>query len=84
MVAILVLLTIILFLTFDYLLQRSHARKAPAEAAVKIARTPLRVPLEAIPQGIFFDRTHQWLELISGGTLKIGVSLQARRRAFPS
>jgi glycine cleavage system H protein len=82
MVALLVLLTIVMFLTIDYLVQRSRARAgAPLKAELQLepilnvsrVRQAVRVLLTAAPKGVFLDKSHQWLELASDGTLKIGV-----------
>jgi glycine cleavage system H protein len=84
MVAILVLLTVIAFLTIDFFVQRAEARRAlltaaagakeKVEAALAGSRTPVVGPLTRLPKGIFFDPSHQWMELEKmTGDLRLGV-----------
>ena len=72
MVALLVLLTIITFLTIDYFAQRAAARRTvPAPAA----RTPaVRFPadLGAIPAGVFLGPGHAWVGVEPSGAVRIG------------
>ena len=74
MVAILVLLTILTFLTVDYFAQRSAAHRAvPATAP---ARRPMRVMAPAdlglVPAGVFMDLGHTWARLEPSGELRVG------------
>ncbi|HLG18502.1 MAG TPA: hypothetical protein VI895_01635 [Bdellovibrionota bacterium] len=79
MVAILVLLTVIAFLTIDYFVQRAEARKAvTADASANVVEAALapafqRARLEQIPRGVFAHRNHQWSALEPTGLLKIGL-----------
>lgn len=86
MVALFVILTIILFLTVDYFVQRTEVRKALAGAAVrkplltevlepKIATVGLSYPIDRIPKGLFFDPGHTWLQLEPSGALRVGADM---------
>jgi glycine cleavage system H protein len=81
MVALFVVLTIITFLTIDYLVQRAEGRRAGAAGlAAGLAATPavpapaaaVALPLERIPPGLFFDRGHTWAEIEPTGSVRIG------------
>lgn len=80
MVPILVLLMVIVFLTFDYFLQR---RAMPAGAAVAAAGKPaegmaqVSMPdpadrLFKFPAGVFMAPGHTWLSLETEGTVRMG------------
>jgi len=62
--------TVLLFLTIDWLVQRSREKRAT---------TPARVPRPAkelavrIPDGIFFAPSHTWLNLFPSGKVRLGV-----------
>ena len=69
MTVIFVIATIIFFLTLDWVSRRMKARKAvvvPAGHAVPAY--PVRVP-----EGIFFTKSHTWLNLFPSGKVRIGV-----------
>lgn len=76
MVAILVLLTVIVFLTADYFVQRSALRKALAEG--KTAALPRRVTVRApaelgqVPGGVFLGPGHAWVTLDPAGAVRVG------------
>lgn len=75
MVAILVLLTIITFLTVDYFAQRAALRRAaesPATAAT--GRLEVRAPADiaSLPAGVFVGPGHTWLELRPAGEVHLG------------
>jgi glycine cleavage system H protein len=79
MVVILVLLTILTFLTVDYFVERSALRRAEAAAGPRRPRAPARVQpppalpeLAAIPAGLFVGPGHVWLELERGGGVRLG------------
>jgi glycine cleavage system H protein len=77
MVAILVLLTIIVFLTVDYAVQRAALRRAAMAAAAAPGEAPpvVRVPVDiaALPAGVFVGPGHTWLELRPSGGVRLGV-----------
>lgn len=85
MVALLVLLTLILFITIDYFAshRKTHAVTLAEGAAMGVAIPESPTPHVAVggthsntllpPAGVFLTRTHQWVRLLSGGMLRIGV-----------
>jgi glycine cleavage system H protein len=80
MVALLVVLTILVFLTADYFLQRAHrvhALGADGSAASEEERRPVGFfgrPGYRVPQGVFFDAGHTWLHLEESGVAKVGIN----------
>lgn len=75
MVAILVLLTILGFLTVDFLVERRRAHLAPAAAPAVVPRPPsVRVPVDvaALPAGVFDGPGHAWMELRPSGAVRLG------------
>jgi glycine cleavage system H lipoate-binding protein len=80
MVAILVVLTIVLFVAADLILQRVRARRAsavparPREARVADLLLPSLQPERfALPGGLFFHPGHTWVNLLFSGQTKVGV-----------
>lgn len=80
MVALLVLLSILCFLTVDYLVQR---RQTAAVAVAQMARPAGAVSAMAhpaaqlryrTPNGVFFDPGHTWLFLEESGSARIGIN----------
>lgn len=76
MVALLVVLTILVFLTVDYFLQKRHA--AVVAHGPTVADHPAPVGLFGrggyrVPQGVFFAPGHTWLHLEESGTARLGV-----------
>jgi glycine cleavage system H protein len=76
MVALLVVLSILTFVTVDYLVQRR--RRAPAAAGAAEDATPRATELFGragyrIPHGVFFDPGHTWLYLEETGAARVGV-----------
>ncbi len=69
MTIILVVATILFFLGLDWLVR---IRKQPAgvPAAARAAGHPVRV---RIPGGVFFSRSHTWLNLFPSGKVLVGV-----------
>jgi glycine cleavage system H protein len=65
MTVLFVVLTIVLALTVDWLLHRRHAEVPAAEAAV-----PASV---RVPSGVFFARSHTWLNLFPSGHAWLGI-----------
>jgi glycine cleavage system H lipoate-binding protein len=74
MVALLVLLTIITFLTVDYVWQR---RAIPDRAGVAVPRSvatsaPTAPGLDLVPAGVFVGPGHAWVHLEPSGALRVG------------
>lgn len=79
MVAIMVLLTILTFLTIDWALERRAANRSTAPATVVGAQAPRVAPrpaepgrLETVPAGLFVGPGHVWLGLEPQGTVRLG------------
>jgi glycine cleavage system H protein len=69
MTALFVVATIIVFLSVDWLIQRLKHEEAPRQPlALKRAVYPLR-----IPDGVFFAKSHTWLNLFPSGKIRLGV-----------
>ena len=69
MVALFVVATIIVFLVIEYFVQRAEKRKkavAPANEVASKARFIL-------PKDYFFGKGHVWVELLSGGSARLGL-----------
>jgi glycine cleavage system H protein len=62
--------TVLLFLTVDWLVQRSREKKAGVPAP---APRPARELSVRLPDGIFFAPSHTWLNLFPSGKVRIGV-----------
>ena len=81
MVAILVVLTIVLFIGADLLVQWSRRRRgvqvAPIKTRVAGAADVLLPGLQperfALPGGLFFHPAHTWANLLFSGQIKVGV-----------
>src|SRR5687768_16057366 len=80
MVALMVVLTIITFLTIDYCVQHAERKRvlaaarlgAPAPASRPIPPMLFEPPIDRVPEHAFLDRGHTWAELEPEGTLRIG------------
>jgi len=68
MVALLVLMTILVFMTVDYLVRRPATTRATAPQLNIVERLIQRTPL-----GVFFHPGHSWLYLEPSGMAKVGV-----------
>jgi glycine cleavage system H protein len=71
MTVLFVILTIIFFLSLDWVVQRLKRGKSAATAAVTqpaASSYPLRTPA-----GIFFAKSHTWLNLFPSGRVRLGV-----------
>ncbi len=81
MVVLFVLLTIIVLLTIDYFVQRAERAKHPVSMlAAATARTPLQpvpasLPVDRVPQGVFVDPGHVWVQLEPTGAFRMGVDM---------
>jgi glycine cleavage system H lipoate-binding protein len=79
MVAVFVVLTIILFVLADFILQKVRARRMPAPAvaprtgAADLLLPNLQPERFALPGGLFFHRGHTWANLLFSGQVKIGI-----------
>ncbi len=79
MVAIFVVLTIVLFIAADFILQKIRARRSiAATAPVRGTGADLLLPnLQperfALPGGLFFHRGHTWANLLFSGQVKVGI-----------
>jgi glycine cleavage system H lipoate-binding protein len=79
MVAILVVLTILVFVLADVAVQRyrasrpSPASPRPAGRAADLILPELQVERFALPGGVFFHRGHTWANLLFSGHVKVGV-----------
>jgi len=62
--------TVLLFLTIDWLVQRSREKRAAVAAPVPRPAKELSVRL---PDGIFFAPSHTWLNLFPSGKVRLGV-----------
>ncbi len=67
MTVLLFVATILTFLGIDYLVRRSRG-----EAEVPTVRRQ-QVSALQFPEGIFFSKTHTWLNLFPSGTVRLGV-----------
>ncbi len=90
MVPIFVVLTILVFLTIDWFVQRAEHRKAAMAAmparqagAAHMVMHPVLVPrpapMEAVPAGVLLDQGHTWLQIDPSGAVKLGVDSMAVR-----
>jgi glycine cleavage system H protein len=79
MVALLVLLTILVFLTIDYFIQRRRIEGVAARATASEDQ-PLASTISALraPLGVFFSPDHTWLFLEPSGSARLGVTDFAR------
>jgi len=71
MTVLLVLVTILFFLGLDWAVRRSRERKGIAAPTVAVSPPPA-LPVR-IPDGIFFARSHTWLNLFPSGKVRLGV-----------
>lgn len=67
MTVLLFVATILTFLGIDYLVRRSRG-----ETRTTVAQH-VSVPALQFPEGIFFSKTHTWLNLFPSGTVQLGV-----------
>ena len=74
MVAILVLLTIIVFLTIDYLVERARAPGTVPVPATAFQPLSVRAPADIaeLPGGVFVGPGHAWMELRPTGAVRLG------------
>lgn len=70
MVAIFMVVTLLVFLGVDYLLQRNKRQVAAKSTEPMLASTHERF---LVPRGYFFSPNHSWMELLSSGKVKMGI-----------
>jgi glycine cleavage system H protein len=63
--------TIIFFLSLDWVVQR--LKKAKAGESVLVPQAAAQANPLRIPEGIFFARSHTWLNLFPSGKIRLGV-----------
>jgi glycine cleavage system H protein len=71
MTVLLVVATIIFFLSAEWVVQRVRAKKA-AQTAPAASPTANAYPLR-VPEGVFFAQSHTWLNLFASGKVRLGV-----------
>jgi glycine cleavage system H protein len=72
MTVILVVATIIFFLSADWVVQRVKAKKAGALATPSAQATGSAYPLR-VPEGVFFAESHTWLNLFPSWRVRLGI-----------
>ncbi len=81
MTAILVILTIILFITIDYLVYKKRGtallqvarRTAETESTINFIPRPITDEDVLIPSGIFLHPNHTWAHILQSGKVKVGI-----------
>jgi len=71
MTAILVILTILVFIGVDAVVMAVRRSHAPAAVRAAVPVTPMLEPRP--PQGIFLDPHHSWVRITTDGTLRVGI-----------
>jgi glycine cleavage system H lipoate-binding protein len=72
MVALLVLLTIITFLTIDFFAQRAEARRTVPATATRPVSVQVPLDLGTVPAGLFLSRGHAWMGVEPSGVVRVG------------
>jgi glycine cleavage system H protein len=70
MTVLFVIATVLLFLTIDWMIQRSREKRATVAGRAPVSARELSV---RIPDGIFFAPSHTWLNLFPSGKVRLGV-----------
>ncbi len=77
MVALLILLTILVFMTLDYFVQHrrgvAEARAGLQPGALLSRHEPAQISYR-VPRGVFFSPGHTWLYLEESGTARVGIN----------
>jgi len=73
MTVLFVIGTIIVFLVIEALVHRASAKKRAREEVVAVSGGHVRTFPVRIPDGIFFARSHTWLNLFPSGKIRLGV-----------
>jgi glycine cleavage system H protein len=69
MTVLLVVATIVFFLSVDWIVQRMKEKKSVEAAPLAPAKAyPMR-----IPEGVFFAKSHTWLNLFPSGRVRLGI-----------
>jgi glycine cleavage system H protein len=71
MTAIFFIATIVLFLGLDWVVQRF--KKEEVREPVPTPLSPARAGSLRIPEGVFFAKSHTWLNLFPSGKIRLGV-----------
>lgn len=71
MTPLFVVATIIFFLGVDWMVRKLKGRRAELPAAAR-SSTQAAYPMR-IPEGVFFARSHTWLNLFPSGRVRLGV-----------
>jgi glycine cleavage system H protein len=72
MTVLFVVATIVVFLTIDYFVRKARARRE-VQTVTAIQRAVRPSNPVRIPEGIFFARSHTWLNIIPSGKVYMGV-----------
>ncbi len=72
MTVLFVVTTILVFLTIDYFVRRARERKE-VRAVASVSRPRSQSMPVRIPEGIFFARSHTWLNIVPSGKVYLGV-----------
>jgi len=78
MVALLVLATVVLFLTVDFFVRRRRALQIPVGEPAYVNPIVAHDPEYRSPHGVFFDPHHVWAFLEESGSALVGVDDLAR------
>jgi glycine cleavage system H protein len=70
MTVLFIIATVLLFLTADWMIQRSREKRTGVAAITPLAARELTV---RVPDGIFFAPSHTWLNLFPSGKVRLGV-----------
>lgn len=71
MTVLFVVATIIVFLSIDWIVQRTRERSAQTSLAPPpLAARPMPI---RVPEGIFFSRSHTWMNLFPSGKVRMGI-----------
>lgn len=71
MTALFFIATIVFFLSIDWVVQR--LKRTNAEEASFVPQAAVQPNLLRIPEGIFFARSHTWLNLFPSGKVRLGI-----------
>ncbi|HLP16892.1 MAG TPA: hypothetical protein VK470_11570 [Bacteroidota bacterium] len=72
MTVLLFVATIVVFLGIDYFVRRAKG-EAPLGASARTQQTARAASSMRFPEGVFFSKTHTWLNLSPSGKVRLGV-----------